>query len=370
MPSPEEFGGSADGVHGVGAAPRTAYGAPDMEALKARAREIREAQARKVPIPGTGVGMLQPAAVPVQAPVQWHQSAPQPTQSYVQAPPSIDEELEQVRAKFKLASYYEALIEQPAFGDDVHSDPYAAQVQHELTEWVKGRMMELTGVRNNPEGFLDEEVQLLKAFAQGMGLNGIRALQALADRVLNPPASPPPPPVDLTPPRVAAPVYAPAPTAPPDETDEDQGSSAMSFAAAAPVAPPPPQVAPVKSRRPYVRRARVPGAPAASQATVPGGNEASPAAESEPVSQRRGRKRAADPLAAGRAAVASSGQPEAPNAPAGQPGASVAAVAQPPNAVQPVPMPKGLGMSMAMEQKAGEALRNVRVIESTGGGVL
>lgn len=355
MPSPEEFGGG-ESAHGVGAAPRTASGAPDIEALKARARAVRQAQATGVPIPGTGVSMVQPVRpVPVQAPTQWQ---PAPAQTNVSIPtPSVDEELELVRARFKLASYYEALIEQPAFGDDVFSDPYAAQVQHELTEWVKGRMMELTGVRNNPEGFLDEEVQLLKSLAQGLSPNGVRALMALVERLLNP--TPPPAPVDLTPP-------APAPAAlreSPAE-DEDQGGSAGFLAP--PPAPPPappaaaPQVVPAKPRRPYVRRARVPGAPVAATAVPPQSSE--PAEPTTPP-QKRTRKRSADPLAAGKAAVASAGQPETDEAP-------TAPAAPAPAAVQPVPMPRGLSMSMAMEQKAGEALRSAQVIQATGGGVL
>ena len=340
MPSPEEFGGG-ETSRSVGAAPRTASGGPDMEALKARARAIRRAQVSGAPIPDTGLAVTGMALA--SAPMPQHQ--PQPA---LMGTTYVDDEMELVRARFKLASYYEALIEQPAFGDDVNFDPYAAQVQHELTEWVKGRMMELTGVRNNPEGFLDDEVQLLKHLAQGLGPNGARALIALAERMLNPPVTEP----------------SPSSSAAVDLTPDEPGSSA-GFMAAAPAAAPrptvaeqaPPQVTPAKPKRPYVRRAKVPGAPAATQATAPASEEA----ESEP--QKRGRKRASDPLAAGKAAVAATTQPAAPEAPAGQPGV-------PANAVQPVPMPKGLGMSMAMEQKAGEALRNVKVIEATGAGIM
>lgn len=357
MPSPEEFAGST--AHGVGAAPRLADGRPDMEALKRRAREVREAQARRAPIPGTGAGVL--AAAPVQP--AWGPPQPEPVQESYSTPAQLaDRELEEVRTRFKLASYYEALLEQPAFGDDVNTDPYAAQVQTELTDWVKGRMSELVGIRNNPEGFQDDEVQLLRSLAQQLGANGVLALVSLADRMLNPPprlaVSRDLPGVEGRPGQLA-----------PVEEDDDQGSSAMSLSAApaaAPPAPPPasPQVAPVKAKRPYVRRAKVPGAPVAAQATSPA---AAPPVE-EP-SQRRGRKRSSDPLAAGKAAVASAAQGETAAAPAAAP-APGATVPQPSTAVQPMPMPRGLGMTMAMEQKAGEALRDAKVIAATGGGVL
>ena len=373
MPSPEEF------------APRAAQSmmTPErMEELRARARAVRHAQATGAPIPGTDYATTAPAAVPVQPPAQL-MASPAPVGAAPTAyMPQPQTELELVRMRFKLASYYEALIAEPVFGDDVYSDPYAAQVHAEVTEWASNRMAELAGVRQNPEGFLDDEVQLLKTLAQSLGPDGVKALVFLADRVLNPPAPPPAPPA-----APAQPTWTPSPshgpngstvTAAPAEApaevpqDEDEGSSAMSLSVAPapqPAAPAaaPPQVAPAKPRSPRVRRARVPGAPAVT--TQPGADVA-PQGE-QPAPQKRRGKRAADPLAAGRALVASAAQPEVQSAPAAAPGAPAPAAAAPAvNHPAPVPMPKGLGMSMAMEQKAGEALRDAKVIEATGGGVM
>jgi hypothetical protein len=279
---------------------------------------------------------------------------------------TADEELEMVRKRFKLASYYEALLEQPTFGDDVYTDQYAAQVQAELTEWVKGRMSELVGIRNNPEGFLDDEVQLLKSLAQSLGVNGVKALIFLAERVLNPTPVAVAPPVPRQP--AIAVVHPPATHTPdaPEPTEDDEGSSAMSLLAPppAPAVPvvSPPQVTPSKSRVPTVRRARVPGARAASLAKPVAPQQA----ETSGASQKRPRKRSADPLAAGKAAVAAAGQAGAGCAPQVSP-APVEATPAP--AHQPVPMPKGLAMTMAMENKAGEALRDAKIINTTGGGV-
>lgn len=353
MPSAEEF------------APRGAAGpmTPErMQALRDRARAVRQAQATGAPIPGTDYQTTAPTPVPVQPPAQLMQecrpAVPAPM------PAAAQSELDLVRQRFKLASYYEALIAEPVFGDDVLTDPYAAQVHAEVTAWASNRMAELAGIRDNPEGFLDEEVQLLKALAQNLGSEGVRALLFLADRVLNPPAATPPAP----PTQVTTPPSAPTPTSA-EEPEDDQSSSAMALSVApAQVAPPTqPQVAPAKPKQPRVRRARVPGAPAVQ-----------PGAEAPAETPRRGRRtRSADPLEAGRAIVASQAQPPAPNAPTAQPSAPAPGpVAMPTNLLPPashatpVPMPKGLGMTMAMEQKAGEALRDAKVIETTGGGVL
>lgn len=347
MPSPEEFGNVSEG-HNVASAPRTADGRPDLEALKARARAIRLAQASGAPIPDTGVAMAQPPPPPQTfAPDPYSQPAP----TYAQQRANRNDELEQVRVRFKLASYYEALLEQPVFGDDIYSDPYAAQVHSEVTEWATGRMAELAGVRNNPEGFTEEEVALLKSLAQALGSNGVKALVVLADRILTPP---PAPPVNLTP--TPAPAYM-APPAPLPEPEEDEGSSAMSFVTPPPPpapVPAPPQVNQSKPRGARVRRVAVPGKPAQSDPIPEAPAKRGPG---------RPRKIASDPLAAGKAAVAASASPEPANAPAGTPGPSVAPTPQ------PLPMPRGLAMSMAMEQKAGEALRDAKVIEATGGGV-
>lgn len=350
MPSAEEF------------APRPGGGTMTpqrMEELRARARAVRHAQATGTPIPGTGMATTAPApSQPAYEPPEQGWAAETAVAAY-----TTDEELELVRKRFKLANYYEALLEQPAFGDDVYSDPYAATVQAELTEWVKGRMSELVGIRNNPEGFLDDEVQLLKSLAQSLGSNGVKALVFLADRVLNPPT---PAPVFAPPAPSGVQPTAPAPE---PEPEEDEGSSAMSLSVAptpapAPAAPAaPPQVSPAKARAPRVRRARVPGAAVASQAAPPAQAQAeAPAA----APQKRTRKRSSDPLAAGRALVASQGQPDAESAPAPAQAAPAAPTIHP----APVPMPHGLGMTMAMEQKAGEALRDAKVIEATGAGVM
>lgn len=349
MPSPEEFGNAGGEAHSVGAP-------PNIETLKERARAIRRAQRENAPIPGTGVSMVQPQAV---APFRPAPPQAQPAQfvtGMTASPASDDDELDLIRTRFKLANYYEALIEQPIFGDDVLHDPFAAQVHAEVTAWVKNRMAELVGIRNNPEGFTDEEVQLLKGFVQAVGLNGVRALIALADRVLNPPVQLEPPPRPTTP---SAPM--PAPTVEPPFVEEDE-PSALDLTSGRPPLPlppeQPPQVQATKPHAPRVRRARAPGAPPTATVTT--------AAEPDDVTappKTRGRKRQADPLAAGRALVASAAGPATPSAPA-------VTQAAPTPEVQPVPMPKGMGMTMAMEQKAGEALRSAKVIEATGGGVL
>jgi hypothetical protein len=217
-------------------------------------------------------------------------------------------------------------------------------------------MMELTGVRNNPEGFEDDDVQLLKQLAQGLGSNGVKAVIMLAERVLNPsvPQQNPAPRYVETVPAPIEPSPTPAPVA-----EDDEPSSAMSFTPLAPTPQAAPTV-PTRNRKPQVRRARAPGqAPTVQTAAAP-----APEAAEAPA-PRRGRKRGDDPLAAGKAAVAQQAAPTAPAAPG---------AAQPPSAAppthQPVPMPRGLGMTMAMEQKAGESLAHARVIEASGGGVL
>lgn len=348
MPSAEEF------------APRGSAGAMTpqrMQELRERASAVRRAQATGAPIPGTDYQTsVAPAPVPVQPPAQFVSGI---TAAPVAVTPATSE-LDLVRQRFKLASYYEALIAEPIFGDDVLTDPYAAQVHAEVTAWASNRMAELAGIRDNPEGFLDEEVQLLKVLAQGLGPNGVQALLMLVERMLTPPAAPvreaaAAPAVTQPPPAPPA-----APASPEGET-EDEGGSAMTLAVA------PQQAAPAKPKQPRVRRARVPGAPAVQ----PGAQAAEPAAEAP----RRGRRtRSADPLEAGRAIVASQGQPAVASAPAAAPGVQAASPAQQSTATtpvqQPVPMPRGLGMTMAMEQKAGESLRDAKIIEATGAGVL
>ena len=360
MPSSEEFSNRG--------APMT----PEkMQALQARAREIRQARAAGAPIPGTGFGV---------APVEQTQSEwyPQPVplaHTYEPAPTpllSSGNELEQVRTRFKLASYYEALLEQPAFGDSVNTDVYAATVQAELTEWVTGRMSELAGIRNSPEGFVDDEVQLLKSLARGLGDNGVRAVVFLADRIVNPPAPQPARTpdldLDLTLCQKCGQFLSHGHVCDIDQYG-DVGPSAISLAPAPPATPTPitpvqPQVQPAKPKRPYVRRAKVPG-----QSDIAVAVSVPPAVETEP--SKRGRKRSGDPLAAGKALVAQATQPGTMSSP-GAAQAVTAPISAPVSAAQqqPVPMPRGLAMSMAMEQKAGEALSDAHVIQATGGGVM
>jgi len=341
MPSPEEF---AQNSHGVGAP-------PNIEALKARARQIRQAQAAGRPIPEHNENFA----------VQQNYTPVQPNYEQVDDVrlPTTDEELELVRTRFKLASFYEALLEQPVFGDDTYTDPYANLVQNELTEWVKGRMSELVGIRNNPEGFTDEDVHLLRNLAQGLGSNGVKALILLANRMVNPPQP-------TVPVQALRATVTPPPAEEPVE-EEDSGGSAMSlFSAPTPepapapkVAAPTPQVTQAKSKTPRVRRAKLPGGPACDQAQAP------QVAKSEEAPQGKRKKLARDPLASVKALAASRGQV----APEVAPQPQQAAPAAPFSQAVPVPMPKGLNMTCAMEAAAGAALTNAKVIEATGGGV-
>lgn len=226
-----------------------------------------------------------------------------------------EDEMVLVETKLQLASYYRALADSPPFGDAVRTDPYAAQVQTELNGWVRARMLELVGHgRPAVAGLTPVEVQQVKDLVATLGPNRLRALVALADRMLAPSAP------------AEVPVVQPVAVPPPPQ-------------------PRPQVVAP--SRAPRVRAVAVPGAPATAAVEPPA---AAPAA-------RRTRKRA-DPLAEGRAAIAASQGPVATS----QPPAAPAAPEAP--SIQPIPMPRGAAMSAAMSQKAMESLSDVQVIET------
>lgn len=338
MPSPEEFGDINNSHHGVNKPPTLADGSVDMALLKQRARQIREAQAKGIPFSPMGL------------PEVYQQ---QSVDNFVQVSSATiiktnkDEELEQVRVRFKLANYYEALLEQPAFGDDTYTDPYAAQVHSELTEWVKGRMSELVGIRNNPEGFLDEEIKILRSLAQNLNPNGVKAIIFLVDRILNPPQVQPKP--AINPPSVVL-------TQTKIINSEDSGDNySDTFLSPEPVVTPtePVQVATRQPRAPRVRRAKVPGS-----STIQMNDSYSEKTKpiKEPISAPK--KLRIDPLAAGKAAMSNLAAPVLQN--------STTAIPVDSNRPVPVPMPHGRALGMAMAQKAEDVIRLGKSIEATG----
>lgn len=271
-------------------------------------------------------------------------------------PESEEDELAQIDARLKLASYFRALVEQPPFGEDTNSDPYAAQVQFELTQWVKARMKELVGVKpKTSEASLSQNnILLLNQMMEAIGPNGISALVVLVDKILTKKQES----VEL--PQVDS--Y--------ENFDVNEQSGGI-FLAEPPQAKEPSVVAkPVPKNVPRIEKLDITG-PKIRKAKVPSVKVSSinlqeEKSEVDSTQSPKGRgkykrvKKSEDPIANGKKMV------ESKDGPVGTPASPVESVPD----IAPMPMPRGRAMEAVMQAKANESLGHPQIIEATGGGVL
>lgn len=150
---------------------------------------------------------MQPMPVHRQPPPEWQPPVASPPQR-----PMRRRKASKGMQRMYLVQYYESLLEMPLFGDP--NDPYANQVQAEVSNFAQRRIDELLGEapEKGVEGFSVQEVQVLKALIQRMTEPDPEAEQA--------PSKPPPtsiPPATPSAPseRSIAPVQAAPPPRPP-----------------------------------------------------------------------------------------------------------------------------------------------------------
>lgn len=70
-----------------------------------------------------------------------------------------------IKQRLRLASYYEAILEQPLFDNQ---DQYSVAVETEIRQFIENRLAELLGTKRQPEqgaSFSDVEIRALKALA-------------------------------------------------------------------------------------------------------------------------------------------------------------------------------------------------------------
>jgi hypothetical protein len=169
-------------------------------------------------------------------------SAPRaPSRQVVQPPTPAEARRVQARHRIKLAGYYEAAQGAELFED--MNDPYAQQVQREVTQFLESRIEALTGVGETPAQaqFSDEEVAALKALAQR-----VMGDEEQASPVPSQPSVPPPTPPPPQRARAAAP--APARPAPRKPSQDAPAPAPAPQQAAPPPTPTPAAPKPAKGR--------------------------------------------------------------------------------------------------------------------------